>query len=44
LRAVEAIKTVAEHQTKSVQQLEEAIEALRRQAEVLRAEVRRFRV
>ena len=44
LRAVQAIKTVAEHQTKSVQQLEEAIETLQKQAEVLRGEIRRFRV
>ncbi len=44
LKAVEAIKTVSEHQTRSVRQLEEAIEALTRQAEVLRNEVRRFRV
>lgn len=44
LRAVEAIKTVSEHQTRSVRQLEEAIELLKKQAEVLREEVRRFRV
>lgn len=44
LGAVEAIKGISEHQTRSVRQLEEAIEALQRQAEVLRAEVRRFRV
>lgn len=44
LQAVEAIKTVADQQTRSVQQLEGAIEALRQQAEVLRAEVQRFRV
>ncbi len=44
LRAVETIKTVSEHQTRSVRQLEEAIESLKQQAEVLRAEVRRFRV
>jgi len=37
---VEAIKTARRHQTKSVQQLEEAIEALRRQAEVPPNEVR----
>jgi methyl-accepting chemotaxis protein len=41
---VEAIKFVAEHQTRSDRQLEEAIESLQKQAEVLRAEVRRFRV
>ena len=44
LLAVLAIKPVDEHQTKSVQQLEEAIETLQKQAEVLRGEVRRFRV
>jgi methyl-accepting chemotaxis protein len=44
LKAVEAIKGVSEHQTRSVKQLEEAIESLQQQAEVLRAEVRRFRV
>ena len=44
LRAVQAIKTVADQQTKSVQQLEQAIETLQKQAEVLRGEVRRFRV
>jgi methyl-accepting chemotaxis protein len=44
LKAVEAIKAVAEHQTRAVRQLEEVIEGLGRQAEVLKAEVRRFRV
>jgi methyl-accepting chemotaxis protein len=44
LQAVEAIKTVSEHQTRSVKQLEDAIENLQLQAEVLRAEVRRFKV
>ena len=44
LKAVEAIKGVCEHQMKTVRQLEEAIDSLQRQAEVLRAEVRRFRV
>ncbi|HET9449359.1 MAG TPA: methyl-accepting chemotaxis protein, partial [Aggregicoccus sp.] len=44
LKAVEAIKGVSEHQTRSVRQLEEAIDGLQKQAEVLRAEVRRFRV
>ena len=44
LKAVDAIKDVSEHQTRSVRQLEEAIESLQRQAEVLRAVVRRFRV
>jgi methyl-accepting chemotaxis protein len=44
LKAVETIKAVSEHQTRSVRQLEEAIDSLQRQSEVLRAEVRRFRV
>lgn len=44
LGAMQAIQTVSEHQTRSVRQLEEAIDALTRQAEVLRNEVRRFRV
>ena len=44
LKAVEAIKLVSEQQTRSVRQLEEAIVSLRRQAEVLRAEVSRYRV
>jgi methyl-accepting chemotaxis protein len=44
LKAVETIKTVAEAQNRSVKQLEEAIETLRKQADVLRGEVRRFRV
>ncbi|RYZ34757.1 MAG: hypothetical protein EOO71_37985, partial [Myxococcaceae bacterium] len=44
LKAVETIKGVSEHQTRSVRQLEEAIDNLTRQAEILRAEVRRFRV
>ena len=44
LKAVETIKTVAEAQNRSVKGLEEAIETLRKQAEVLRGEVRRFRV
>jgi methyl-accepting chemotaxis protein len=44
LKAIEAIKSVADSQTKSVRQLEEAIETLRRQADVLRGEIRRFRV
>ncbi|SDE72883.1 methyl-accepting chemotaxis protein [Myxococcus virescens] len=44
LKAVETIKGVSEHQTRSVKQLEEAIDNLQRQAEILRAEVRRFRV
>ena len=44
LKAVEAIKSVSETQTRSVKQLEEAIDTLRQQADVLRGEVRRFRV
>ncbi|NMO21256.1 methyl-accepting chemotaxis protein [Pyxidicoccus fallax] len=44
LKAVETIKGVSEHQTRSVRQLEEAIDNLQKQAEILRAEVRRFRV
>lgn len=44
LKAVETIKGVSEHQTRSVKQLEEAIDNLQRQAEILRGEVRRFRV
>ncbi|MBK7863896.1 MAG: methyl-accepting chemotaxis protein [Archangiaceae bacterium] len=44
LKAIETIKTVSEAQNKSVKLLEEAIEALRSQADVLRGEVRRFRV
>jgi methyl-accepting chemotaxis protein len=44
LKAIETIKQVADQQNRSVKQLEEAIETLRNQAEVLRGEVRRFRV
>lgn len=44
LTAVEAIRTVAIAQVSSARQLESAIEDLRRQAEVLRAEVQRFKV
>ncbi len=44
LKAIETIKTVSDSQNRSVKQLEEAIETLRRQADVLRGEVRRFRV
>jgi methyl-accepting chemotaxis protein len=44
LKAIDTIKTVADTQNRSVKQLEEAIETLRQQAEVLRAEIRRFRV
>jgi methyl-accepting chemotaxis protein len=44
LKAIDTIKSVADQQTRSVKQLEEAIETLRVQADVLRGEVRRFRV
>jgi len=44
LKAVETIKGVSDHQTRSVKGLEEAIDSLQRQAEVLRAEIRRFKV
>lgn len=44
LKAIDAIKTVSDSENRSVKQLEEAIEILRRQADVLRGEVRRFRV
>ncbi|MFT3714259.1 MAG: methyl-accepting chemotaxis protein [Archangium sp.] len=44
LKAIEAIRSVADQQNRSVKQLEEAIETLRNQADVLRGEVRRFRV
>ncbi len=44
LAAVEAIRTVAEAQGGSVRQLESVIDDLQRQAEVLRAEVQRFKV
>jgi len=44
LKAVEAIKGVSDHQTRSVKGLEEAIDSLQRQSEVLRAEIRRFKV
>ena len=42
--AIETIRAVADQQNRSVIQLEEAIETLRNQADVLRGEVRRFRV
>ena len=42
--AIETIKSVSEQQNRSVKQLEEAIETLRQQGEVLRGEIRRFRV
>lgn len=44
LKAIETIRSVADTQNRSVKQLEEAIETLRNQADVLRGEVRRFRV
>jgi methyl-accepting chemotaxis protein len=44
LAAVEAIRTVAEAQGSGARQLETVIEDLRRQAEVLRAEVQRFKI
>jgi methyl-accepting chemotaxis protein len=44
LKAIETIKSVSEQQNRSVKQLEEAIETLRQQGEVLRGEIRRFRV
>jgi methyl-accepting chemotaxis protein len=44
MTAVVQIKQVAEAQTHSVRELEAAIEDLASQAEVLRGEVRRFRV
>jgi methyl-accepting chemotaxis protein len=44
LTAVEAIRTVAVAQVSSARQLESVIEDLRRQAEVLRTEVLRFKV
>ncbi len=44
LKAIETIKAVSEQQNRSVKQLEEAIETLRQQGEVLRGEIRRFRV
>ncbi|MFO0594820.1 MAG: HAMP domain-containing methyl-accepting chemotaxis protein [Myxococcaceae bacterium] len=44
LKAIETIRSVADQQNRSVKGLEEAIETLRNQADVLRGEVRRFRV
>jgi methyl-accepting chemotaxis protein len=44
LTAVDAIRTVAEAQVSSARQLETVIDDLRRQAEVLRSEVQRFKV
>ncbi len=44
LKAIDTIKSVADTQNRAVKQLEEAIETLRQQADVLRGEIRRFRV
>jgi methyl-accepting chemotaxis protein len=44
MAAVEAIKQVAEAQTHSVRDLETAIDDLASQAEILRSEVRRFKL
>ena len=44
MKAVESIQAVSEQQLKGVRHLELALETLQRQAEVLRGEVRRFRV
>ena len=44
LRTMEAIRGVSEEQARSVRQLEEAIAQLQYSADVLRAEVRRFRL
>lgn len=44
MKAVERIKAVGEQQLRGVRQLEQALETLQQQAEVLRGEVRRFRV
>ena len=44
MHAVENIKSVAEAQNRSMTDLEAAIDLLRQQAEVLRDEVRRFKV
>ncbi len=44
MHAVENIKSVAEAQSRSMMDLEAAIDLLRQQAEVLRDEVRRFKV
>ena len=41
---MEAIRAVTEHQARTVRQLEEAIDRLQEQADVLRGEVRRFRL
>jgi methyl-accepting chemotaxis protein len=44
LKALQTIKGVSEHQARSVRQLEDAFESLKKQANALRTEVRRFRV
>ncbi|MGI5860799.1 MAG: methyl-accepting chemotaxis protein [Myxococcales bacterium] len=44
MNAVESIKNVADQQNRSMQELERAIDALAKQGDVLRDEVRRFRV
>ncbi|HZW89452.1 MAG TPA: HAMP domain-containing methyl-accepting chemotaxis protein [Myxococcaceae bacterium] len=44
LKTMEAIRGVSEEQARSVRQLEEAIARLQEEAEVLRSEVRRFRL
>jgi methyl-accepting chemotaxis protein len=44
LKAMEAIRGVSEEQARTVRQLEEAIARLQEEAEVLRGEVRRFRL
>ena len=44
LKALEAIRGVSEEQARTVRQLEEAIARLQQEAEVLRGEVRRFRL
>jgi methyl-accepting chemotaxis protein len=44
MQAVESIKGVSEGQNRSMQELERAIDVLAKQAEVLRDEVKRFKV
>jgi methyl-accepting chemotaxis protein len=44
LKTMEAIRGVSEEQARTVRQLEEAIARLQEEAEVLRGEVRRFRL
>jgi methyl-accepting chemotaxis protein len=43
LRALETIRGMCENQTRSVRQLEEGIDSLKKQAEALRGEMRRLR-